>query len=57
MIILAQTRLAKKIGATQPPVYFRGLSGGRSTPLQSAELLRQAGLASPDTQSKLALTQ
>jgi len=33
------------------PVYFRGLSGARSTPLESAELLRQGGPASADVQS------
>jgi hypothetical protein len=57
MIILAQTRLAKKIGATQSPMYFRGLSGGRSTPLQSAELLRQGNPQRPNTPKFAAMTQ
>jgi hypothetical protein len=41
--------LANEIGARQTPAHFRGLSGGRSTPLQSAELMRLGGPESANT--------
>jgi hypothetical protein len=41
MIIFAKTRSAKILARGERSMNFRGLNGGRSAPLQSAELLRQ----------------
>jgi hypothetical protein len=56
-MIIPLRHVSQTIGARQTPAYFRRLSGGRSTPLQSAELLRLGKPAATNAYAISALTQ